>query len=75
MSISRTRLAAVAFVVISAGLLSACNPTLRSHGFRYTDGEVPEILVGQARGSQGRSRLPPSYRMRVATTSSRVTHR
>ena len=47
MSISRTRLAAVAFVVISAGLLSACNPTLRSHGFRYTDGEVPEILVGQ----------------------------
>ncbi|WP_019961719.1 outer membrane protein assembly factor BamE [Woodsholea maritima] len=47
MSFPRTRIAALGLLVISAGLLSACNPTLRSHGFRYTDGEVPEILVGQ----------------------------
>ena len=34
-------------VILSAGLVSACNPTLRSHGFRYADGEVPELTPGE----------------------------
>ncbi len=44
MRLSRAILTAT--VLISAGLVSACNPTLRSHGFRYPDGEVPELTVG-----------------------------
>jgi len=43
----RIRRAIIATVVlVSAGLVSACNPTLRSHGFRYPDGEVPELTPG-----------------------------
>ncbi|KAA5804726.1 outer membrane protein assembly factor BamE [Alkalicaulis satelles] len=34
-------------IVLAAGLVSACNPTLRSHGFRFPDGEVPVINVGE----------------------------
>lgn len=33
-------------VILSAGLVTACNPTLRSHGYRYAEGEVPEITPG-----------------------------
>lgn len=44
----RLRRAAIAAVVIvSAGIVSACNPTLRSHGFRYPDGEVPTLTPGE----------------------------
>lgn len=41
------RAAIAAAVILSAGLVSACNPTLRSHGFRYPDGEVPELTPGE----------------------------
>jgi outer membrane protein assembly factor BamE (lipoprotein component of BamABCDE complex) len=34
-------------VVSSAVLVTACNPTLRSHGYRYPQGEVPELSVGE----------------------------
>ena len=44
MRLSRAILAAT--VALSATLVTACNPTLRSHGFRYPDGEVPELTVG-----------------------------
>jgi outer membrane protein assembly factor BamE (lipoprotein component of BamABCDE complex) len=44
----RLRRAAIAAAVIaSAAVVSACNPTLRSHGFRYPDGELPELAVGE----------------------------
>ncbi|MEQ8405294.1 MAG: outer membrane protein assembly factor BamE [Oceanicaulis sp.] len=44
----RLRRAAIAAAVIaSAAVVSACNPTLRSHGFRYPDGEMPELAVGE----------------------------
>lgn len=44
----RLRRAAIAAAVIaSAALVSACNPTLRSHGFRYPDGEVPVLTPGE----------------------------
>ena len=33
-------------VILSAGIISGCNPTLRSHGFRYPEGEVPELTPG-----------------------------
>lgn len=36
-----------AAVIAGAVLASACNPTLRSHGYRYTQGEVPEFAVGE----------------------------
>lgn len=41
------RMLTVAGVTLGAMVLTACNPTLRTHGYRYTDGEVPEILVGE----------------------------
>lgn len=41
------RLMTVAGIALGALVITACNPTLRTHGYRYTDGEVPEILVGQ----------------------------
>jgi len=41
------RMLTVAGVTLGAMVLSACNPTLRTHGYRYTDGEVPEIQVGE----------------------------
>ena len=37
----------VTVVVAGAVVLSACNPTLRSHGYRYPQGEVPELSVGE----------------------------
>lgn len=37
----------IAAVMAGAVLASACNPTLRSHGYRYTQGEVPEFTVGE----------------------------
>lgn len=44
----RLRRAAIAAAVIaSAAVVSGCNPTLRSHGFRYPDGDVPELTVGE----------------------------
>ena len=44
----RLRRAAIAAAVIaSAAVVSACNPTLRSHGFRYPDGEMPELAIGE----------------------------
>lgn len=36
-----------AAVVFAGGLAAACNPTLRTHGYRYTEGEVPEITPGE----------------------------
>ena len=44
MQISRLLLCAT--VVASATIFSACNPTLRSHGFRYPQGVLPEIQPG-----------------------------
>ena len=41
------RMLTVAGVTLGAMVLTACNPTLRTLGYRYTDGEVPEILVGE----------------------------
>ncbi|MGJ3232346.1 MAG: outer membrane protein assembly factor BamE [Oceanicaulis sp.] len=44
----RLRRAAIAATIIAgSAVLSACNPTLRSHGFRYPDGEMPELAVGE----------------------------
>ena len=40
------RAAIAAALILSTGILSACNPLLRSHGYRYEDGEVPELTVG-----------------------------
>lgn len=37
----------LAAVIASTALVSACNPTLRSHGFRYPTGEVPEFTPGE----------------------------
>ncbi|MCC5997397.1 MAG: outer membrane protein assembly factor BamE [Oceanicaulis sp.] len=34
-------------IIVAAGIVSACNPTLRSHGFRFPDGEVPALSVGE----------------------------
>ncbi len=36
---------------------SACNPVLRSHGYRYTTQDVPEILVAEDTESSVLSRL------------------
>ncbi len=33
-------------VILGAGLLPACNPILRNHGFRYPDSEAPELIPG-----------------------------
>ncbi|MFW5660694.1 MAG: outer membrane protein assembly factor BamE [Oceanicaulis sp.] len=41
------RAAIAAAVIVSAGLVTACNPTLRSHGFRYPDGEMPALTPGE----------------------------
>ncbi|MCP2670260.1 outer membrane protein assembly factor BamE [Maricaulaceae bacterium EIL42A08] len=41
------RTAILAAVLAGATVVSACNPTLRSHGFRYPDGEVPTITPGE----------------------------
>jgi len=45
MDIRRTAL--LAAVIAGAALVTACNPTLRSHGFRYPDGEAPTITPGE----------------------------
>lgn len=42
-----TRALAAAAVILAGGLAAACNPTLRTHGYRYTEGEVPEIEPGE----------------------------
>ncbi len=41
------RSALIASVLVGAMAVSACNPTLRSHGFRYPDGEIPTITPGE----------------------------
>jgi outer membrane protein assembly factor BamE (lipoprotein component of BamABCDE complex) len=41
------RALAAAAVILAGGLAAACNPTLRTHGYRYTEGEVPEITPGE----------------------------
>lgn len=41
------RTAIVSAIIAGATLVSACNPTLRSHGFRYADGEVPTLTPGE----------------------------
>lgn len=41
------RMLTVAGITLGALVLTACNPTLRTHGYRYTEGELPEILVGE----------------------------
>jgi outer membrane protein assembly factor BamE (lipoprotein component of BamABCDE complex) len=41
------RTAILAAVIAGATVVSACNPTLRSHGFRYADGEVPTLTPGE----------------------------
>ncbi|GGE36959.1 outer membrane protein assembly factor BamE [Marinicauda pacifica] len=44
---SLRRSLAVSAVLTGALLAAACNPTLRTHGYRYSDGEVPEFTVGE----------------------------
>jgi len=34
-------------IILAGGLATACNPTLRSHGFRFPDGEMPAITAGE----------------------------
>ena len=41
------RAAFAAALIAATALTAACNPTLRSHGYRYTDGEVPEFTPGE----------------------------
>ena len=43
----RTRLLTGCAVLAGAILVSGCNPTLRTHGYRYSQGEVPEFTVGE----------------------------
>ena len=47
MKSSRTRAALILATAASALFVAACNPTLRTHGFRYTDNEVPELTPGE----------------------------
>lgn len=34
-------------IILAGGLATACNPTLRNHGFRFPDGEMPAITAGE----------------------------
>jgi outer membrane protein assembly factor BamE (lipoprotein component of BamABCDE complex) len=44
----KLRRAAIAAALVAAcGFVAACNPTLRTHGYRYTDGEIPEFAPGE----------------------------
>ncbi|MEO1038052.1 MAG: outer membrane protein assembly factor BamE [Pseudomonadota bacterium] len=43
----RARAALILGAAMSAMLVAACNPTLRTHGFRYTDNEVPTLTPGE----------------------------
>lgn len=45
MNLRRAALAAT--IIAVSALTAACNPTLRSHGYRYTDGVVPEFTPGE----------------------------
>jgi outer membrane protein assembly factor BamE (lipoprotein component of BamABCDE complex) len=57
------RFIALAALSAAAFGLSACNPNLRTHGFRYVDGEVPEIVPGEDTEATLLSRLgSPSTR-------------
>jgi len=40
------RAAFAAALIASTAFVGACNPTLRTHGYRYTDGEIPEFTPG-----------------------------
>mgnify|MGYP006291644283 FL=1 len=41
------RAALAASLAAASALVAACNPTLRTHGYRYTDGEIPEFTPGE----------------------------
>jgi outer membrane protein assembly factor BamE (lipoprotein component of BamABCDE complex) len=41
------RAALIAALAASTAFVAACNPTLRTHGYRYTDGEIPEFTPGE----------------------------
>lgn len=41
------RAALATFIAAACGLTAACNPTLRTHGYRYTEGEIPEFTPGE----------------------------
>lgn len=47
MNMKRTRLLTGCAVLAGAILVSGCNPTLRTHGYRYSQGEVPEFTIGE----------------------------
>lgn len=44
---TQKRTLTLAAVLAGTVLVSACNPTLRTHGYRYSDGVVPEFTVGE----------------------------
>lgn len=54
---TQKRTLTLAAVMAGAVLVSACNPTLRTHGYRYSDGEVPEFTVGEDTQGSVRERL------------------
>jgi len=63
MARTTSRKIALAAVIAAAVGLTACNPNLRTHGFRYVDGEVPEITPGEDTEASILSRLgSPSTR-------------
>ena len=48
MALNRRLRAGCALAVIAGSLVIAgCNPTLRTHGFRYTNNEAPELVPGE----------------------------
>ncbi len=63
MSLRRARALSLAALAAACFGLAACNPNLRTHGFRYVDGEVPEIIPGEDTEATILSRLgSPSTR-------------
>lgn len=47
------RAALIAALAASSALVAACNPTLRNHGYRYSDGEIPEFTPGEGHTGDG----------------------
>lgn len=53
----KRRVSLLALIAVCALGASACNPTLRSHGYRYTAGEEPNIVPDEDTMTSVRSRL------------------
>ena len=47
MNKSSLRAAVGVAALVGAVALAGCNPTLRTHGYRYSDGDVPEFTPGE----------------------------